>query len=306
MGVMNKTFAFDDIALISVTYNSAHLAEDFAKTACMFRNVWIVDNDSKDNTTLFFQRFIAHAKIISQPKNIGFGPANNFGFKASLGTCRMALFLNPDCFIEKNSIRLLIEILEKYPEAAIASPIVFSKMTHGANLKFRNYSSGYLESNTQSLQYSSDLPEIIKEACLDGACFLVNSKKFESMGAFDEELFMYSEEDDISMRTQLKGYSKITARDAHAQHLGGASSTMTLKIELRKKYHQRWSSYYMINKYKSSSRRLLSVLKTLIVAPPAIMLYSLTAQKKHLLKWVAWTFAALDGIFMSKIFRKIL
>lgn len=229
-----KMIVFENIALITVTYNSAGLADHFADTAKLFRHVWVVDNDSSDSSVLSFETSIPQARILKLVKNSGFGPANNRGFEESLTHCDKALFLNPDCQIDEASIRLLLQTMEADPSVAIASPVVFSDATKGANLKFRDYTRGYGKVAVESLEYSPRLPSIMVEACLDGACFLVDSRRFQAIGAFDENIFMYSEEDDISLRLSHHGMKKVTVRDAHAQHIGGASSGSSLRLSLKK------------------------------------------------------------------------
>ena len=124
-------FSFDDVALIGVTYNSAALADHFAQTAKLFRHVWVVDNASQDGTLSEFQRAIPHAHIMALSENTGLGPANNRGFEASLAQCGKALFLNPDCQIDEASVRLLLRTMDEDASVVIASPVVFSDVTHG-------------------------------------------------------------------------------------------------------------------------------------------------------------------------------
>jgi len=299
-------FSFENLALIGVTYNSGALAEHFAATAKLFRHVWVVDNASQDNTLSEFRRAIPHAQIIALNKNIGFGPANNRGFEASLAYCQKALFLNPDCQIDKASIQILLRLMDADTTIAIASPVVFSDVTGGANLKFRDYALGYGKIPVILQAYSSELPETLVEACLDGACFAVHSQKFQAIGAFDENIFMYSEEDDISLRLSRQCMKKVTARDAHAKHIGGASSGSSLRLSLKKKYHHRWSVIYMTNKYLGTRQSFLLSFKTIVIFLVAMPLYIITFNKKNVIKWVAWLLAACDGLFLTKAFRKLL
>lgn len=298
-------FSFEKIALVSVTYNSAALAEHFAKTATHFKYVWVVDNASQDNTISEFQRAIPHAQIVQLAENTGFGSANNRGFEASLSLCNKVLFLNPDCQIDETSIRLLIEAMDKDTSVAIASPVVFSEVTQGANLKFRDYTQGYGKVQVTSQQHTSSLPEVIAEACLDGACFAVDSRQFQAIGGFDENIFMYSEEDDISLRLIKQGMKKVTLRDAHAQHIGGASSVASFGLNLRKKYHHRWSAIYMTHKYLGASQRFILSAKTIILCPLAIAIYAISFNKNNVIKWTAWLLAACDGLFLTKVFRRL-
>ncbi|MFM7009548.1 MAG: glycosyltransferase family 2 protein [Betaproteobacteria bacterium] len=298
-------FAFENVALIGVTHNSASLANHFAQTARLFRFVWVVDNASQDSTVSAFQRAIPHSQIMALSENIGFGPANNRGFKASLAHCSKAMFMNPDCQINEGSIRLLIQTMDADASVAIASPVVFSDVTQGATLQFRDYTRGYSKIPVTSLSDSCALPEVIVEACLDGACFAVDSTKFQTIGAFDENIFMYSEEDDISLRLSRHGMKKVTLRDAHAQHMGGASSGKSLRLSLRKRYHYRWSGIYMAHKYLGARQGFLLAAKTIIIFPVAMAFYTITFNKRQLLKWTAWFMAACDGLFLTKAFGKL-
>lgn len=299
-------YRFESVALIAVTYNSVKLADFFLETARLFKYVWIIDNNSQDNTVVEFGRKIKNARIVALKENIGFGPANNIGFRLSQEFCERAIFLNPDCKIDETSIQLVLQVMCADNSIAIASPVVFSDVTFGANLKFRDYSKGFAKNNIEMKKYSLDLPEIMIEACLDGACFVVDSKKFQIIGAFDENIFMYSEEDDISMRLSRQGLKKITVRDAHAQHIGGASSEVSTQLSLRKKYHHRWSVIYMTNKYLGATRRVLISTKTLLFFPFAITIYVVAFNKNNIIKWVAWLLAAFDGLFLTKFFRKLI
>ena len=213
--------------------------------------------------------------------------------------------MNPDCQINEGSIRLLIQTMDADASVAIASPVVFSDVTQGATLQFRDYTRGYSKIPVTSLSDSCALPEVIVEACLDGACFAVDSKKFQTIGAFDENIFMYSEEDDISLRLSRHGMKKVTLRDAHAQHMGGASSGKSLRLSLRKRYHYRWSGIYMAHKYLGARQGFLLAAKTIIIFPVAMAFYTITFNKRQLLKWTAWFMAACDGLFLTKAFGKL-
>jgi len=302
---MESNYAFNNVALITVTYNSAAMAVNFAKTAILFRHVWIADNQSSDNTPAKFLECVPHLNLLALPSNLGFGAANNIGFAASRESCSRVLIMNPDCSIDQASVRLLVSALDEHKNAAVVSPVVFPDKGGEPNLKLRDYSEGFRASEVRALSYSVQLPEIIHEACLDGACLLVESSRFEQIGAFDENLFMYSEEDDISMRLALFGFSKITVRDAIAKHIGGASSAYSTLVEIRKKYHQRWSSYYVISKYEGRPQSKWSCIKTLSGSPIALVFYSLCLNKKYLIKWLGWTLASIDSLLSSKIFRRI-
>ena len=59
---------------------------------------------------------------------------------------------------------------------------------------------------------------------LSGACLCIARAAWERVGPFDEELFLYYEDVDWSLRARALGVPLTVALDAHASHIGGASS----------------------------------------------------------------------------------
>src|SRR6202040_4135022 len=62
-----------------------------------------------------FERFEIPFRLLLLPRNLGFAPANNLGFKAARG--KFVCFLNSDVFPGTvDWLRLLTERLEQHPE----------------------------------------------------------------------------------------------------------------------------------------------------------------------------------------------
>lgn len=300
------SFPIEDIALVTVTYESERLASFFAETGRLFKHVYVVDNHSHDNTTAAFAQALPHGQIIALPKNIGFGPANNVGFQAAGQVCGHVLFLNPDCQISLESVRLLQKTLVEHPQAVIACPVVVDANGQDHGVLQRDYRLGYQHEIVETIPLSCTTPEYLLDTCVDGACLLVDAAKFHTMGAFNPELFMYCEEDDVSLRALAQGFSVVTNTHAQATHLGGASSPATFRILLRKAYHGRWSRLYMVGTYVSPHQRLFDTFKTLLFAPVALPLYALLLKKRHFIKWLGWLAAGLDSLMLTKLFRRLI
>jgi N-acetylglucosaminyl-diphospho-decaprenol L-rhamnosyltransferase len=295
-----------NIALISVTYESMGLADFFYKTASLFQNVWIVDNCSEDETEIYFKKQLPNANFIKLSKNFGFGFANNVGFNESLKNCSYALFLNPDCSIKRNDILGLLRALKNETNAVIACPVIFDQHGRADSVSLRDYGKGYSHKVIDKILFSEELPELIEGACIQGSCFLVDSKKFQKIGAFDDKIFMYSEEDDISLRAINSKFNILVNTKCHAVHLGGASSKQSIRLSIRKSYASKWSIYYMTEKYISPKVRLIAVFKTMIFSPFAIVGYILLGRKANLIKWIGWFAASIDGVFLTKIFLRLI
>jgi hypothetical protein len=69
-----------------------------------------------------------------------------------------------------------------------------------------------------------------------GACFLIKKKVFEKLGGFDEDYFMYSDENDLCLCCWLLGYKVVYVPKSIVYHKGGGS--IKLKSQERGFYIQ--------------------------------------------------------------------
>ena len=80
---------------------------------------------------------------------------------------------------------------------------------------------------------------------ISGACFFLDKKKFDNIGLFDENIFMYSEEFDINRRIRAHGY------DIRYDHNIGYVHPMHQRIYNEKSEEDSFRSFiYTRNKYK--------------------------------------------------------
>lgn len=292
---------------MSVTYRSGFLANWFGETAKNFESVFIVDNASGDETGYEFGRACPNAKVLEGKFNIGFGSANNIGFRSVVAAEKdYVLFVNPDCKIEYRDILFLRQALVDNPELGIVFPLIADSEGLHSSVLLCDFSKPYSEKRTVHLERNRENQGVVSPACLDGACFMVRTEDFLKINGFNEELFMYCEEDDLGLRMQTIGKKIGIHLGASAVHLGGASTKPSWNLSVRKAYHVRWSRFYMTDRYISAGMRRVEVFKALFSAPIAIFLYAILFRGNLLSRWIGWSFAAVDGIFMTKIFRRIM
>jgi GT2 family glycosyltransferase len=304
--MINSRSDLDDVSLVTVTYNSENMAKYFQKTAKFLKNIYIVDNGSKDQTFDYFKKISNNLNFTQLDLNIGFGPANNIGFKQSIKNgASFTLFLNPDCYIDQESIKQLRTALEQNPLIGLICPVVSDGHGIKNSILQWDFTKPYNKKSPKIQDIQSIQSEIVENSCIDGSCFLVRSSIFSEIGGFNENLFMYCEEDDISLRLARAGYGVATHTHADAVHLKSASTPQSVRIKLRKAYHVRLSRFIMVNTYIDSKQRILEALKVFFISPFAIIFFCLTFQKKNSIKWTGWMAASIDGIFLTKFFRKV-
>ena len=94
------------------------------------------------------------------------------------------------------------------------------------------------------------LPE--GEACapfFSGACFLIRRDVFLKLGGFDENIFLFYEDDDLCRRIADSGAALIYVPQALVRHGRGRSSGEKPGRIFASRWHQAWSRAYVSRKY---------------------------------------------------------
>jgi hypothetical protein len=223
--------------VVVVSYNSRdRLRKCVAHLASADRiRVTVVDNASADGSLEALED-IAGILAIRLPRNVGFGAGCNEGWRA--GASPYVVFLNPDAWIDSESLLLLADTLDQEPRAAIAAPrLVDAEGANGYGLRrFPTLVTTYAQALfLHRLRPSSRLlNEIVydEEAYATagspdwvvGACMAVRRSVLERLGGFDETFFMYCEDMDLCWRARRLGFDVLYVPDARCVHEGGASA----------------------------------------------------------------------------------
>jgi len=167
--------------------------------------VIVVDNASTDGSIEFLAREFPQVMLVRNKENLGYTGANNVGFKHATG--KYIAVLNPDTKVEPNWLEELVNALEEDHHAAMATPKILlmdypEKInTCGNDITF----TGLTFCRGLDQQADSYLETEIVSA-VSGAAFVIKRCILDHIGGFDENLFMYYEETDLSLRAMLAGY----------------------------------------------------------------------------------------------------
>ena len=80
--------------------------------------VFVVDNDSEDNTVAMVREKFPQVKLIANEKNLGFARANNQAMKRAQG--EYILLLNPDSIVFPDTLINMINWMREHRQAAVA------------------------------------------------------------------------------------------------------------------------------------------------------------------------------------------
>ncbi len=251
-------YSTDEFTVVIVTYNSAHCLPSLSSSLSKLKNIIFIDNASKDKTTESINSYFPQAKIISLEKNLGFGAANNKAL--ALVQTPYALLLNPDCETKEDFFQKLITSANKFIDAAIIAPHLISR-DGSTEINYR-WPVTYWKSKGDK----ADGPCCVGFVC--GAVMLIKLTEMKDVGFFDEEFFLYYEDDDLCQRIFKHKKQIILDPTLEVIHYsrGSVKGGNPLKHEFIRGFHHAQSKLLFEKKYFGERRYQQLKIKTLILA----------------------------------------
>jgi GT2 family glycosyltransferase len=241
-----------DIDLVTVAYNSSGVIGDMLATVPPGVRVTIVDNASDDHRALADLTRTWGADLHRCDTNVGFGAGCNLG--AALGKRAFLLFLNPDAQLDLGCIDALCAAAASHPEAVAFSPRVLDRRNKPA---FRRRSR--LLARTR--WWMGAPPERdCTVPLLNGAAIFVRRPHFEAVGGFDEKIFLYHEDDDLSIRLSEECGPLMHVHAATVRHAEGRSMARTAETARFKAFHMGQSAVYAMEKHGRPAPKVFVVL----------------------------------------------
>ena len=216
------------ITVITVAYNSMAVLPTMLASLPSGMPVVIVDNSPNADPALNALSDQFDAKLIRNEINFGFGAACNQG--AALAETEFLMFLNPDAEADTGCFTALISAAEKHSKASAFNPRFLDGR---GKVAFRRQTS--LRSKRE--RYRGPLPVADQEIpVLYGAAIFLRKTMFDRIDGFDEDIFLYYEDDDLAMRLKDHG-PLIYVHDAVVRHLEGRSTERTPSVAHFKAYY---------------------------------------------------------------------
>lgn len=197
------------VSIIIVTYNSEKDIYDCVDSIQTHADIpkddielIIVDNCSREPQPMFEKlqkQWGEDIILIENTKNGGYGQGNNVGIRRA--TAPVILIMNPDVrLMDPFFARPLKAFKEDSKLIMYGMKQMFTETTPSTgSFWFTKMMNGYMRTLLTGLCTRMDWysPRWMH---FSGSCFFVRKSMFEAVGLFDEEVFMYGEEDDIHYR----------------------------------------------------------------------------------------------------------
>ncbi len=274
-----------DVSIIIVNYNTLELTRNclksvFKQTKDIDFEVIVSDNGSQDGSVEMIKTEFPQVILIENHKNLGFGKANNIGFRYAKG--KYILLLNSDTVLLNNAVKLFADEIQTLPEniACLGCRLCSEdgKIIHS----YGNFPTFWNELVRKPLHILVRLKladeefdskpavpldnGIVQVEYVTGADLFVKKSVAERFGLFDEDFFLYYEETEMQHRYRKKGfYSCITSTPKIIHKVSGSSSSNSFGLDIR-------SLMLCFNKIYGTRRKIVFQVVFFILSLPVMLM----------------------------------
>lgn len=242
-----------DLSIIIVSFNTSaitHLCLTNLKRAVNFceaklKNkieVIVVDNASTDNSVEIIKQNHRWVNLLESKTNLGFSGGNNLGLQESVNP--YILLLNSDAYVKDDTLLKAFEFFIENPNCDVL----------GCALTYENGrfqpSSGYLPKafnltlwmlgidsvpilgnlfNPVHPKSPSFFSKVKKVGWVMGAFLMMKRNVYQTVGGFDQNIFMYAEEVELCIRIKKANFNVYFTPTFLITHLAGASSNFDVQ-----------------------------------------------------------------------------
>ena len=261
------------LTIVIVTFRSEKVIDNCIKSISDQIKIIVVDNSNDQNFKDSLEKKYENVECILSSSNLGMGSGNNLGLN-NVKT-DYALILNPDVILQENTISEIINESKKIESFAVLAPL--SEDQKNPNYKIKQND----KKNINNLN-----PFKVKS--VDGFAMLLNLKEinqiddFRNKKYFDENFFMYLENDDFCKRLSQCNQNIYIIPKSKIKHLGAkaVSDEYAYEVELSRNWHWIWSRFYYNKKHSGFLYALINGLPVFLSATAKVLFYFFINKKK--------------------------
>ena len=228
-----------NLSIVIVTFKSEEVIHECIKSIDKDIKITVIENSNNTQFKKELELAYSNVSCILSYDNLGMGAGNNLGIKKT--ETDFVLILNPDVIFKDATINELIIASQKISDFAIIAPI-------SSDINYPNYKLD----NDRKARIKNTSPFRVKS--VDGFAMLFNKKKLDKVigkDYFDENFFMYLENDDLCKRIIDANEYIYVAPNSLVKHLGGKAVNIKYKndVEFARNWHWIWSKFYFNKKH---------------------------------------------------------
>ncbi len=206
--------------VIIVTYNGTKWIERCFSSVCGKEDLHIIaiDNDSTDKTPDIIREKFPDVEVIETGTNLGFGAANNIGFRRAIEDSADYVFLlNQDAWVEEDTINELINCHQNNTKYGVLSPVHRTGKGNKLDSAFFNYlqQNGCRELLNHNL---TNVKQVVEVEFVNAALWLIHLDVLKKIGGFDPFFYHYGEDVDYTDRAKYWKYKVGVLSGAYGYH----------------------------------------------------------------------------------------
>jgi len=224
-----------NLSIVIVTLKSEKIIDECIKSINQNIPIIVVEHSNNKKLKEDLEKKYNNLKCILSESNLGMGAGNNIGIEAA--TTDYVLILNPDVILENNTIEELFLASQNIENFSIIAPLEKNFINYGF------LSTKKSKKNLESSPFNVDF--------VDGFAILINKKKFLEIGYFDENFFMYLENNDLCKRSRDIGDLIYVVPKSKINHLAAKAVDKKYEdeVEFSRNWHWIWSKFYFNKKH---------------------------------------------------------
>jgi len=216
--------------------------------------IYIVDNASpNDSYKVLSEKYNSkkNIKIILSEVNGGYSFGNNIGINSCIEDgIDYAIISNNDVIFTENAIHDLYNVISQNNDVIIVGPRIIDingNYQKSITMKKQSYfefliQNPFIKDDSKGMKTKNPF----QVYTVSGCCFITNLEKFKQIGAFDQSVFLYNEENILGSQIEKSSYNilyypKVSVIHAHGTTTG--RSNMFVNTEFMKSSLYYWKEY---------------------------------------------------------------
>jgi len=222
-------------AIVILNWNGVTFLRQFLpilveRTPANLANIYVVDNDSKDDSVSFLREHFANVFLIQNKKNYGFAGGYNHGLKTISEP--ILCLLNSDIEVTSNWLEPILDYFNEGLDIAAIQPKILD-LKDRQKFEYAGGSGGFYDHFGYAVcrgRYFDSIEEdtgqyddVVDIFWASGCCIFVRNSVFNEVGGFDSDYFAHQEEIDLCWRINNYGHRICVVPQSVVYHYGGGS-----------------------------------------------------------------------------------
>lgn len=221
------------LAVVILNYNGKSYLEKFLPGVVQNSpdaRIIVADNGSTDDSLTFLSKNFPAVEIIGIGKNLGFCGGYNYALRKV--EADYFVLLNNDVEVTPGWLTPMKDLLDRSRGTGSVQPKILS-YRHKDLFEYAGAGGGYIDKlgypfcrgrvfdtvEQDKGQYNDTVPVF----WTSGACMMIRSELFRTLGGFDEDFFAHMEEIDLCWRMQNRGFYPYYCGSSTVYHVGGGT-----------------------------------------------------------------------------------